>query len=71
MLEELSKLIDFIQQKYDILLIKWEQSDLYESINQKNNLVIDINKNDNMLNTILNYRAFINDNNLDLKRYIV
>ena len=67
MLEELSKLIDFIQQKYDILLIKWEQSDLYESINQKNNLVIDINKNDNMLNTILNYRAFINDNNLDLK----
>ena len=67
MIEELDKLIIFIQQKYDDLLKEWQQSDLYEPINQKKMLVKDINENNNILNTILNYRSFINENNLDLK----
>lgn len=67
MLEELEKLIEFIQQKYNDLLKEWQQSDLYEPINQKKMLVKDINENNNILNTILNYRSFINESNLDLK----
>ena len=67
MIEELDKLIIFIQQKYDDLLKEWQESDLYEPINQKKMRVKDINENNNILNTILNYRSFINENNLDLK----
>lgn len=67
MLEELDKLLVFIQQKYDDLLKEWKKSDLYKPINQKKILVKDINKNNDILNTILNYRSFINEKNLDLK----
>lgn len=35
MLEELDKLINFIQAEYMKLTIKWEQSDYYTKINLK------------------------------------
>ena len=67
MLEELDVLIIFIEQEYKRLSNKWKKSDLYEEINQKKKLVKDIEHDNNILTTILNYRLFINENHLDIK----
>lgn len=67
MLEELDVLIIFIEQEYKRLSNKWKKSDLYEGINQKKKLVKDIEHDNNILTTILNYRLFINENHLDIK----
>ena len=67
MLEDLEKLIIFIQQQYKRLYTEWKKSNLYEPIHQKKILVKDINNDNDILNTILNYRSFINDKSLDLK----
>ena len=67
MLEELDVLIIFIEQEYKRLSNKRKKSDLYEEINQKKKLVKDIEHDNNILTTILNYRLFINENHLDIK----
>lgn len=67
MLSELDKLIIFTKQEYDKLFNEWKKSELYHPIHQKNKLVKDINKDDNILDAILNYRLFLNENHLDLK----
>lgn len=67
MLEELDKLIIFIIKEYNRLFEEWKQSNLYLPINQKNKLVKDIKIDNDILNSILNYRLFINENHLDLK----
>lgn len=59
-MEDLDTLIDFIQTEYIELTQKWEQSIYYSKINLKNNSVCDI------LDTIVNYREFINENNIQL-----
>ena len=64
MYEELDKLITFIQLKYNNLLNEWKQNDLYIPINLRKNIVKNINENDELLKAILNYRLFINKNNL-------
>lgn len=66
MLEELDKLINFIQTEYVQLTTKWEQSDYYTEINLKNNQVCDLLENKLILDTIVNYREFINQNNIQL-----
>ncbi len=66
MLEELDKLIDFIQIEYKVLTEKWEQSVYYHKINLKSNLVCDVLGNKQMLEAIVNYREFINENNIQL-----
>lgn len=66
MLEELDELINFIQTEYVQLTTKWEQSDYYTKINLKNNQVCDLLENKLMLDTIVNYREFINQNNIQL-----
>lgn len=60
MLEELDKLINFIQTEYMQLTSKWEQSDYYTKINLKNNQVCDLLENKLILDAIVNYREFIN-----------
>lgn len=67
MLEELELLVKFILGKYDEVLIEWKQSNGTKLINQKKTCVKDITKNDDLFNTILNYRSFLNDKNLELK----
>ena len=66
MLEELDKLINFIQSEYIQLTNKWEQSDFYTKINLKSNQVCDLLENKLILDTIVNYREFINQNNIQL-----
>lgn len=66
MLEELDKLINFIQTEYIQLTNKWEQSDYYTKINLKSNQVCDLLENKLMLDIIVNYREFINQNNIQL-----
>lgn len=66
MLEELDKLINFIQTEYIQLTNKWEQSDYYVKINLKSNQVCDLLQNKLILETIVNYREFINQNNIQL-----
>ena len=66
MLEELDKLINFIQTEYVQLTTKWESSDYYTRINLKNNQVCDLLENKLILDTIVNYREFINQNNIQL-----
>ena len=66
MLEELNKLINFIQYEYLEFNKKWHESHYYSKINLKNNLVCDLLNNELMLNTIFNYREFINENNIQL-----
>lgn len=66
MLEELDKLINFIQTEYIQLTSKWEQSEYYTKINLKSNQVCDLLENKIILDTIVNYREFINQNNIQL-----
>lgn len=66
MLKELEKLINFIQTEYIEFNEKWQKSDYYTKINLKNNQVCDLLDNEEMLNTIFNYREFINENNIQL-----
>ena len=73
MLDELDKLINFIQIEYMKLTNKWEQSDYFIKINLKNNQVCDILEDKLILDTIVNYREFINRNSIkllmDLKKF--
>lgn len=66
MLKELEKLISFIQAEYIEFNEKWQRSDNYTKINLKNNQVCDLLEDREMLNTIFNYREFINENNIQL-----
>ena len=66
MLEELKKLIEFIQFEYKEFNNKWKNSGNYVKINLKNNEVRDLLENKEMLETIFNYREFINENNIQL-----
>lgn len=66
MLEELEKLIKFIQTEYIQFNKKWQNSDYYTKINLKDNLVIDLSENEEILNAVFNYREFINENNIQL-----
>lgn len=66
MLEDLEKLLDFIQIEYMEFTEKWELSDDYSKINLKNNSVCDVLENKEILDTIVNYREFINENNIQL-----
>ena len=67
MLDELDKLIVFINNEYNNYCEKWKNSKLYIPINQKNTLVKNIEKNNNIFNSILNYRLFINEYHFELK----
>lgn len=66
MLEELDKLINFIQTEYIQLTTKWEQSDYYTKINLRNTQVCNLVENKLVLDEIVNYREFINQNNIQL-----
>ena len=66
MLEELDKLINFIRTEYIQLTYKWEESDCYTKVNLKNNNVCDLLENKLILDTIVKYREFINENNIKL-----
>lgn len=66
MLKELDELINFIQTEYIQLTNKWEQSGYYIKINLKNNQVYDLLENKTMLDNIVNYREFLNQNNIQL-----
>lgn len=66
MLEELDKLINFIQTEYIDFTTKWEQSNYYSKINLKNTVVCDILENKVLLDAIINYREFVNENNIQL-----
>ena len=66
MLNELDKLINFIQTEYFNFTQKWESSNYNSKINLKNNLVCDLPENQLLLNEIVNYRDFINQNNIQL-----
>lgn len=59
MLEDLEKLLNFIQIEYMEFTEKWELSDYYSKINLKNNSVCDVLENKEILDTIVNYREFI------------
>lgn len=67
MLEELNELIIFTQEKYNALTKQWNNSNLYTTVNLRNTTVKEINDNNEILNTILNYRSFINNYGLELK----
>ena len=66
MLEELEKLVKFIQTEYIQFNKKWQNSDYYTKINLKNNLISDLTENEEILNAVFNYREFINENNIKL-----
>lgn len=66
MLDELENLINFIQDEYIQFNEKWQNSGYYTKINLKNNLIIDLSEDKDMLNTVFNYREFINENNIQL-----
>lgn len=66
MLKELDKLINFIQTEYIEFNEKWQNSSYYSKINLKKNTVCDLLDNELVLNTIFNYREFINENNIQL-----
>ncbi len=67
MLAELDILLDSIREQYNQLYAEWKKSNLYVPLHQKKNLVKDIKNNNEILNAILDYRLFLNENHLDLK----
>lgn len=60
MLEDLGKLIIAIQRNYDCVCNIWNKS-VEKPINLKKKMVIDARKNVDILNTIWQYRALVND----------
>lgn len=66
MLEELEQLIKFIQTEYNEFNTKWQGDINYHRINLKDYTVRAILDNKDILNTIFNYREFINQNNIKL-----
>lgn len=66
MLEELENLISFIQSEYIQFNKNWQNSNYYAKINLKNNLIVNLSENEEMLNTVFSYREFINENNIQL-----
>lgn len=66
MLEELDNLINFIQIEYNDFTDKWEQSSYFSKINLKDTLICDVLQNKILLDAIINYREFINENNIQL-----
>lgn len=66
MFKKLESLINFIQKEYIQFNEKWQKSEYYYKFNLKNNLVSDLVNNETMLETIFNYREFINENNIQL-----
>ncbi len=54
MLDELENLISFIQNEYIQFNEKWQNSDYYFKFDLKNNLIVDLSENEQMLNTIFN-----------------
>lgn len=66
MLDELDKLIMFIQEKYNQLLNEWNNIKEYSDFNLKKIEVREIVNNNQILNQIFDYRLFINENNLEL-----
>ncbi len=66
MIEELEKLIEFIQKEYIEITNKWENSVYYSKINWKNTLVCNMVENKELLDTIICYRDFINENIIQL-----
>ena len=66
MIEDLEKLINFIQSEYNNITDKWENSINYKKINLKSNLVCDLIDNKENFNSIIQYRDFINENIIQL-----
>ena len=66
MIEELENLIEFIQKEYREITEKWENSIYYSKINWKNTLVFNLLENKELLDAIICYRDFINENIIQL-----
>ena len=67
MLSELDILINSINDQYKQLCTKWKNNNSYIPIHQKKKQVKDIVNNDKILNTIMDYRLFLNENHFDIK----
>ena len=65
MLEELERLIKFIEQEYFEFNKQWKESTYYYEINLRKKTINDL-IDDNILNAIFNYREFINEKNTKL-----
>ena len=67
MLEDLEKLIDYILPRYNEISEKWLDNKAYKRINLKNMLVKEMYaNNNNELQSVLDYRAFINKECINL-----
>ena len=66
MIEELENLIEFIQKEYREITEKCENSIYYSKINWKNTLVFNLLENKELLDAIICYRDFINENIIQL-----
>ena len=66
MLEELEKLISFIEQEYIEFNERWKASQLYSEVNLRKNEVYQIEEDKDILNRIFDYRKFLNENNINL-----
>ena len=60
MYEDLVNLIYFSLKKYNLLLEEWKEYKDYKQINLRKVLVKDVKNDIDILNTIINYRTFIN-----------
>lgn len=65
-MDELTKLIELIQNKFDEINAKWTKEPNYFPIHMKKNRVEDIYKDESLLLHVFSYRQFINDNDYDV-----
>ena len=69
-MEDLEKLLIFLQNEFDNINNEWVESDKYKPLNMKKLRVDHVYKNQKLLVYILNYRNFINEHAVDLMRDI-
>lgn len=61
-MKQIEEIINHIQYEYDNINNSWKKSKNYEKINLKKSLIKDLNSRDRIMDTIFEYRDYINKN---------
>lgn len=65
-MDEIVKLIDFIEKKYLEISIEWTKDDRYYPLNMRLNRVEHIYNDEKLLTYVFNYRTFINEYTINI-----
>lgn len=64
-LEDLEKVILFIQNNYNEINNKWQKNDRYKPLNMKRTKVFDVYKSEDLLSYVFSYRNFVGNKSME------